>query len=59
MLITPLTHFFSYKVNGGILTLAIFNDVRLFTLAILITCNYVALNTSYLITYIAKVLSLL
>ena len=59
VLITPLTHSSSYKVNGGILTLAISNNVRLFTLAVLITRNYAALNTSRLITYIARVLSLL
>ena len=59
VLITPLTYSSSYKVNGGIPTLAISNNVRLFTLAVLITRNYIALNTSYLTTYIVRVSSLL
>jgi len=59
ILITLLTHSFSYKVNGGVLTLAISNNIRLFALAVLITRNYIALNTSYLVTYIVRILSLL
>ena len=59
VLITPLTYSSSYKVNNGILTLAIPNNVRLFTLAVSITYNYITLNTSQLATYIVRVLSLL
>ena len=59
VLITLLTYSSSYKVNSSILTLTIPNNIYLLALAVLITRNYIALNTSYLITYIARVLSLL
>jgi len=59
VLITPLTYSSSYKVDGGVLTLTISNNVRLFALAVSITRNYAALNTSHLATYMARVSSLL
>ena len=48
VLITPLTYSSSCEVNGGVLTLAISNNVRLFALAVLIIYNCAALNTSCL-----------
>ena len=44
--ITLLTHSPSRNVNGGILSLAIPNDVYLFAPAVLITRIYIALNAS-------------
>ena len=57
--ITLLTYSPNHNVNGGVLTLTISNDVYLFTLAVLIICNYAALNASCLATYIVRVSSLL
>ena len=41
-----LTYSPSYNVNGGVLSLTIPDDVRLFTPAVLITRIYIALNAS-------------
>ena len=59
ILIILLTYFPSYNIDSSIPSLTIPNNVYLFTPAVLIMYNYIALNTSYLITCIARVLSLL
>ena len=59
ILITLLTHSPNCDINGGVLSLAIPDDVYLFTLAVLITYNYTALNASRLAIYMARVSSLL
>ena len=46
VLITLLTYSPSYNVNGSVLSLTIPDDVYLFTLAVLITRIYIALNAS-------------
>ena len=56
--ITLLTYSPSYKVNGGIPSLALPNDVLLFTLAVLIIRIYIALNASLFATWVVRVLSL-
>ena len=57
--ITLLTYSPSRDVDGGVLSLTIPNDVHLFIPAVLITRIYTALNASYFITWVVRVLSLL
>jgi len=59
ILIILLTHSPSCDVNGGVLSLAIPNDVHLFTLAVSIARIYAALNASHFATWVVRVLSLL
>jgi hypothetical protein len=54
-----LSHSPSCDVNSGISSLTIPDNVHLFTPAVLIIYNYIALNASCLATYIARLLSLL
>jgi len=57
--ITLLTYSLSRDVNSGVPSLAIPNNVHLFTPAVLIARIYTALNTSCFATWVARVLSLL
>jgi len=59
VLITLLTYSPSRNVNGGVLSLAIPDDVYLFAPAVLITRIYAALNASCFATWVVRVLSLL
>ena len=58
ILIMLLTYSPNCNINGGVLFFIIPNNIHSFTLAVLIIYNYIAFNTSHLITYMVKVLSL-